>query len=98
MSTNPAKIFGLYPEKGSLQEGSHADLIIFDPQAEFEISAASLHMATDFSPYQGFRGRGGVLLTMLRGVIIAQNGEYCGPSGWGQFLHRRQFEGKECQL
>jgi dihydropyrimidinase len=98
MSTNPAKIFGLYPAKGSLEVGSDADLVIFDPQAEYTISAERLHMATDFSPYDGFTGRGAVLTTMLRGVIISRNGQYCGPPGFGQFLRRRKFEPQRCQF
>jgi dihydropyrimidinase len=98
MSTNPAKIFGLYPDKGSLEVGSDADLIIFDPQARFEITAAGLHMGTDFSPYEGLTGRGVVETTMLRGEIIAQNGQYCGPAGFGRFLHRRKFEPRRCQF
>lgn len=98
MSTNPAKIFGLYPTKGCLEVGSDADVVIFDPEAEFVISAETLHTNTDFSPYQGFAGRGVVQLTMLRGLIIAQNGQFCGPSGYGKFLHRRKFEPDGCQL
>jgi dihydropyrimidinase len=98
MSTNPAKIFGLYPTKGVLEVGSDADLVIFDPEAEFTISAESLHMNTDFSPYRGFRGCGQVQLTMLRGRIIAQKGQFCGPSGYGRFLRRRRFEPQGCQF
>jgi dihydropyrimidinase len=98
MSTNPAKIFGLYPDKGSLEVGSDADLIVFDPEARYEIAASRLHMGTDFSPYEGFTGRGAVETTMLRGVIIAQKGRYCGPAGFGRFLHRRKFEPHRCQF
>jgi len=98
MSANPAKIFGLYPAKGALEVGSDADLVIFDPQVEFTISAKALHMNTDFSPYQGFTCRGAVQLTMLRGRIIAQNSQFCGSSGYGQFLHRRIFEPDNCQF
>lgn len=98
MSTNPAKIFGLYPTKGSLEVGSDADLVIFDPEAEFSISAEDLHMNTDFSPYQGFEGFGEIQLTMLRGKIIAQRGQFCGPSGQGRFLHRRKCEPEKCQF
>ncbi len=92
MSSNPARIFGLYPQKGCLQEGSDADLVIFDPQKEFVISAGDLNMRTDFSPYQGWSGRGEVSMTMLRGRIIAQEGRYCGSSGDGEYLHRAKFE------
>ncbi len=92
MSTNPARLFGLYPSKGSLEVGSDADLVIFDPQEEFTISAENLHMNTDFSPFQGWKGRGSVQLTMLRGEIIAREGQFCGRPGYGRFLSRRRFE------
>jgi dihydropyrimidinase len=96
MSTNPAKIFGLYPQKGCLQEGSDADLVIFDPEKEFNISASSLHMHTDFSPYEGLSGRGAVDMTLLRGNIIVRKGRYCGSPGDGVFLRRKRFSGQPC--
>jgi len=98
MATNPAKIFGLYPAKGSLEVGTDADVVIFDPQAEFTISAETLHMNTDFSPYEGLQGRGVVQLTVLRGEVIAENGRFCGSCGGGRFLPRRRFEPQQCQL
>jgi dihydropyrimidinase len=92
MSANPARIFGLYPRKGCLQEGSDADMVIFDPQEEFVISAGDLHMRTDFSPYQGMSGRGAVTMTLLRGRIIARDGHYCGSDGDGNYLRRDRFD------
>lgn len=98
MATNPAKIFGLYPTKGSLEVGSDADLVIFDPEAEFTISAKNLHSNTEFSPYEGLQGRGVIHLTMLRGQVIAESCRFCGSSGGGRFLRRRKFEPQQCQL
>ena len=92
MSANPARIFGLYPRKGCLQEGSDADMVIFDPQGEFVLSAGDLHMRTDFSPYQGMSGRGAVTMTLLRGKIIARDGRYCGSAGDGNYLRRDTFD------
>jgi dihydropyrimidinase len=96
LSVNPAKIFGLYPQKGALQEGSDADLVIFDPEKEFTISADDLHMQTDFSPYEGISGRGAVTMTMLRGNIIARQGRYCGSAGDGIYLPRKAFDEQRC--
>jgi len=92
MSADPARIFGLYPQKGCLQEGSDADMVIFDPEKEFVLSAEDLHMQTDFSPYQGWSGRGAVTMTLLRGRIIAREGQYCGPAGDGHYLRRAKFD------
>ena len=92
MSANPARIFGLYPQKGCLREGSQADVVIFDPEKEFVLSAENLHMRTDFSPYQGWSGRGAVTMTLLRGKIIVREGRYCGSAGDGSYLGRAAFD------
>jgi len=96
MSANPAGIFGLYPQKGCLREGSDADLVIFDPDKEFVISADDLHMNTDFSPYEGVSGRGAVIMTMLRGKVIVREGQYCGSAGDGIYLTRKSFDVQAC--
>jgi len=94
LSANPARIFGLYPRKGCLREGSDADLVIFDPHKEFVLSAEGLHMQTDFSPYQGWSGHGDVIMTLLRGRIIVREGRYCGSPGDGTYLRRDKFDSR----
>lgn len=86
---NPAKIFGLYPEKGSLVIGTDADLVVFDPLREVEIKAENLHMNTDYSPYEGIIVTGYPLMTILRGKVIYRDGVYAGSAGDGQFLKRK---------
>ena len=74
-STGPARIFGLYPRKGTLDEGADADIIVVDPEAESEIDAASLHSAVDYSPFQGMRVKGFPTWTLSRGEVIVDCGE-----------------------
>jgi dihydropyrimidinase len=88
LSEQTARIFNLYPRKGSLSIGSDADLVIFDPEAEWTICADTLHMNVDFSPYEGKRVRGKVLKTFSRGELIADSGEFAGEKGRGRFLRR----------
>ena len=82
----PAQINGLYPRKGTLSIGSDADLVIFDPNKEWTIHAEDLHMATDFSPYEGMRVRGAVEMTISRGRVVYADGQFQGERGWGQFI------------
>jgi dihydropyrimidinase len=88
LASNPAKIFGLYPRKGTIRIGSDADLIMIDPEREIRISPGRLHMNCDFSPYNGFRLRGFPSLTMLRGKIVQKDGRFTGGRGDGIFLKR----------
>ena len=86
---NPAKIFGLYPQKGVIAPGSDADLVIIDPKKQTIISHKSLHSKADYSAYEGFPVQGVPVCTISRGEIIVQNGEFLGNSGRGKFLKRR---------
>ncbi|MBM4459240.1 MAG: amidohydrolase family protein, partial [Chloroflexi bacterium] len=87
--TAPARIFGLAGRKGALAVGADADVVIFDPDREVTISRAVLHENCDYTPYEGFRLRGWPVLTMLRGQVIARDGEFVGRQGGGRFLARR---------
>ena len=86
----PARVFGLYPRKGALVPGADADVVIFDPAREVTLAPATLHENCDYTPYDGFRLRGYPVLTLLRGRVIAQDGEFVGPRGGGRFLHRSE--------
>ncbi|MFN2165077.1 MAG: amidohydrolase family protein, partial [Anaerolineae bacterium] len=92
-STNPAKLFGLYPRKGALLPGSDADLVIFDPAVEGTVKAANLHNIAGYTPYEGRALRGAVRMTISRGRIVCRNGEFLGERGWGRFVEGRPFDG-----
>jgi len=88
-STNPAKIFGLYPQKGTLSVGSHADLVIFDPKKEHVISAESHHMNVDYNCYEGMKVQGWPREVMVRGKTLVKEGQWLGEKGYGNFLSRK---------
>ena len=87
-STNPAKIFGLYPRKGAIRSGSDADLVILDPKKKVVIDAKSLASACDWTPFQGMELTGYPHLTILRGNVIARDGKFVGIRGSGRFVPR----------
>lgn len=88
-ATNPAKIFGLYPRKGTIAVGSDADIVLWDPQKEHTISAQTHHMNTDYNVYEGMTVKGWPVRTLLRGKSIVVGSEWHGQEGSGTFLHRR---------
>jgi dihydropyrimidinase len=87
-STAPARMFGMYPQKGVIAPGSDADIVLYDPTAEHVISAATHHMNVDYSCYEGRRVRGRSTLVMSRGRVVVRDGEFLGEPGWGRFLKR----------
>jgi dihydropyrimidinase len=87
-STAAAKIFGLFPRKGTIAVGSDADIVIFDPDEEMTISAATHHMRVDFSCYEGMRVRGVTKTVLSRGELVIEEGQYVGRKGHGSFLKR----------
>jgi len=87
-SATPARMFGLYPRKGVIQPGSDADVVIYDPAATQVLSAASHHMAVDYSAYEGMQITGRVDTVLSRGRMVIDSGEYLGESGHGRFLSR----------
>jgi dihydropyrimidinase len=87
-SATPARMFGLYPRKGVIQPGSDADVVIYDPAATQVLSAASHHMAVDYSAYEGMQITGRVDTVLSRGRIVIDGGEYHGETGHGRFLSR----------
>jgi dihydropyrimidinase len=89
-STAAAKIFGLFPRKGTIAVGSDADIVIFDPNEERTISAKTHHMNVDYSCYEGFRVKGVTKTVLSRGELVIEEGKYVGKPGMGQFLKRGQ--------
>jgi len=88
VSTAPAKLFGLYPRKGTVAIGSDADLVVFDPNEEQTISAKTHHMRVDYSMFEGIRVKGVPKIVLSRGRIIIENGKFAGKPGAGEFLKR----------
>ena len=91
VATAPAKLFGLFPRKGTIAPGSDADLLIFDPERKMIISAATQHQRVDYTPYEGMSVQGVPDTVLLRGRVIVQHGEYIGGKGGGHYLHRHTF-------
>src|SRR4029434_5823079 len=92
-STAAAKIFGLFPKKGTIAVGSDADIVIFDPNREQTISAATHHMRVDYSAYEGWRVRGVTETVLSRGRVIVENNEFKGKAGAGRLLKRATSHG-----
>ena len=88
-STQAAKIFGLYPRKGTIRVGSDADLVIYDPNYRGKISAATQLMAVDYSAYEGWELQGRPSVVILRGQVQARDGQFVGTLGRGEFLSRQ---------
>jgi dihydropyrimidinase len=88
VSTAPARIFGMYPKKGVLAVGSDADLVLWDPNEEHTISAATHHMRVDYSMFEGFHVRGNARDVYSRGELIVSGGKFIGKPGRGNYLRR----------
>jgi len=93
VSTAPAKVFGLYPRKGTIAVGSDADLVIFDPNREETISAATHHMRVDYSMFEGIRVKGVPRQVLVGGRVVIDQGRFLGRAGQGQFLKRQTYSG-----
>src|SRR5258708_3106400 len=93
VSTTPAKLFGLYPRKGTIAVGSDADLVIFDADQEETISAKTHHMRVDYSMFEGIRIKGVPRTVLSRGRKVIDSGKFVGRPGSGQFLRRQTYAG-----
>ena len=87
-STNPAKIYGMYPQKGTIAVGSDADIVIIDKNKEVTITKSMLHENVDYTPYEGIKVKGYPVLTIVRGKVAVRNNEFIGEEGYGKFINR----------
>ncbi|MBO1907630.1 dihydropyrimidinase [Microvirga sp. 3-52] len=87
-STNHAKLYGLYPRKGSIGVGFDADIALWDPQRRETIRQEILHHGADYTPWEGFEVTGWPVMTIARGKIVAENGRVVGEKGYGRILER----------
>jgi dihydropyrimidinase len=92
--TNPAKIFGMFPRKGTIAIGSDADIVIFDPTEKHELSATTHHMNVDYSGYEGWEVTGKVKTVLLRGQLAIDRNECLINKGYGQFIKRKKVLGR----
>lgn len=88
-ATLPARIMGLYPKKGIIAPGSDADIVVIDPAKKVTLSHTMLHERVDYTPYEGIEVTGYPVMTMLRGTVIVDNGEFTGVKGAGRYVSRR---------
>jgi dihydropyrimidinase len=89
VSTEPARLFGLYPRKGTLEPGADADVVLLDPEARWIMGQDTLHMAADWSAYEGLEVTGRIVKVFSRGELLVDGDELLGAPGRGRYLHRR---------
>ncbi|GIU93630.1 MAG: D-hydantoinase [Gaiellaceae bacterium] len=91
LATNPAKLFGLYPRKGTIAPGSDADIVVFDPEKRHLISAETHHSKSDYNLFEGTEVTGTPEIVLLRGTVLVENGELQVEPGFGRFVERAAF-------
>ena len=91
MSTKAAKLFGLYPKKGTVAVGSDADLVLFDPSVERVIKSETDHMAVDYNPFEGIRVKGEPVSVLSRGEFVIKDKVFVGKAGNGQYIKRAKY-------
>jgi dihydropyrimidinase len=88
VATNPAKLMGLYPRKGTVAVGSDADLVVLDPNRKWTVRADDLAMSSDYTPWEGWEIQGRVITTVLRGSVVVDGASFVGSGSQGKFLER----------
>jgi dihydropyrimidinase len=92
VSTNPARLFGLFPRKGTLQIGSDADIVVFDPDKRVVIAAESQHSKIDYNMYEGYEVTGSPEVVLVRGKVVVDGDQLRVEPGHGRFLERARFD------
>lgn len=92
IATSSAKLFGLFPQKGTIAVGSDADIVIFDPAAERTLSAETHHMNVDYNAFEGLTVKGEPVSVLSRGEFVIKDKVFVGAAGQGKYLHRKRFE------
>lgn len=89
MCTNPAKIFGMYPQKGALIPGADADILIMDAEKEEVLTKENMKSACDYCTYEGMKVKGTINMVFSRGKLVSKDNEFLGEKGYGKFIHRK---------
>lgn len=90
-STKVAKLFGMFPQKGTIAVGSDADIVLFDPAVKRTISAETHHMNVDYNPFEGMEVYGEVVSVLSRGSFVVREKQFVGQAGAGRYLKRSRF-------
>lgn len=93
-STNAAKIFGMFPKKGTIAVGSDADIVLFDTNEKHTLSASTHHMNVDYSGYEGWEVTGKIKTVLLRGKVVINENQCLAEKGYGKFIRRNKVDGK----
>jgi dihydropyrimidinase len=88
-STNPARIFGIYPQKGAIESGSDADIVVWDPRAKRTFTQSDMHHNVDHTIYEGINVEGAPVTVFVRGKYVIRDNSFVGNKGYGRYLHRR---------
>src|SRR5262249_50268829 len=91
LATNPAKLFGLYPRKGTIAVGPDADIVVFDPDKPVTISASTHHSASDYNLFEGTQVTGSPEVVLRRGEVLVDGDDFLAKPGSGQFVKRAKF-------
>jgi dihydropyrimidinase len=91
VAETPARLFGLWPRKGTITAGSDADLMLIDPELKYRIHSAQMQSASDFDPYDGFTSHGWPIATISRGQMVVDQQQLIGDITHGEFMHRKPF-------
>ncbi len=91
-ATAPAKLFGMFPKKGTIAVGSDADLVLFDPEGTTSWSVKTAHMRVDYNPYEGRQTAGAIRMVLSRGEVLVDGPAFLGKNGRGQFIKRNTFK------
>jgi dihydropyrimidinase len=98
VSTRSAKLFGLFPRKGTIAVGCDADIVIFDPNVTRVISSDTHHMNVDYNPFEGLEITGEPVTVLSRGEYVIQNKQFVGTPGVGQYVKRHTYPSESLQV
>ncbi len=91
-AATPARLFGLFPEKGTIAVGADADIVLFDPAKEVTLTQDTLHQNVDYTPYEGMKVKGYPVKTIVAGTVVVDNGQFVGKKGTGKYIKRKPFQ------